>query len=163
MSGGGVVVTAGTVADLVPDRWWPVEVPGVGLLWDGIPVQVTLTWDADEPYEVSFKFRNGPTWVPWVVSRELVTLGLIENVEDLVEPFEDRRCGAGEGDVRFELLGNALLMSLCSPAGFARFLFNPAKVAGFLSETYRHTPLGSEQVSVDWDQLLVTDTPGGAA
>lgn len=162
MTGGQV--TREVTAELVNPRWWPVEVPGAGLLHAaGIPAQVVLTWDPAHPFEVQFEFYNGRQWVPWLVDRELVALGLIEPVEHLVEPFEDQRRPAGLGDVRFEPCADAVLMTLDSPSGHARFLFAPDGLATFLRETYRHTPLGAEQVAVDWDQLLLEPDTWGAA
>ncbi len=156
---GPVTVTGEGTAHLIPDRWWPVQVPGIGLLREGlVPVRVTLAWATEAPYEVVFRFRSGTGWVPWAVSRELVALGLLEPVEELIEPFEDQR--GGQGDVRFEPPIGGLLMVLDSPDGHARVLLDLDVIAGFLRETYRHIPLGAEQVHVP-DVEFFTSTAGG--
>jgi len=137
-------------AELLHERWWPCEVPGIGLLRTGsCLVHVTLSWDSRSPYEVQFRFHTGRRkWIDWIISRELVALALVEQVEHLVEPFDEDQRLASEGDVRFEWAAEALLMHLCSPSGYARILFEPASIAGFLRETYLHVELGAEQIEV---------------
>lgn len=144
------LVTADTTAHLLPNRFWPVEVPWGGILHPGgCPVRVQMWWSVQDPYAVNVEFHNGREWIPWRVDRGLLAVALVGPVthRELLGPV-------GEGDIQIDLWDQALILTLDSPSGHAAFLFNPDVVAGFLTDTYQVVQLGMEQLGVDWDAAL---------
>lgn len=144
-----MIVDLDVTAGLLPDGFWPIEVPWGGILYhEGRPVRVKMWWTDRDPYAVTFEFYNGRMWVPWRFDRDLLVFALIGPVT-----HRELMGQVGEGDVRMELWDSALIVTLDSPSGHAKFLFDPDLVADFLWATNLSVKIGTEP-TVDWDAGL---------
>lgn len=153
------VIEHQATACLLPPRWFPVQVPWGGILGPhGASVRVTLRWSADDPYAVTFEFRNGREPVPWVCDRWLLAAALIGPIT-----HRDLMGTVGEGDVRMDAYADALILTLDSPDGRARFWFDPDPLTDFLRATYAACQPGQEQqlAEPDWALLLPEQSTGG--
>jgi hypothetical protein len=108
-----------------------------------VAVRVDLTYDADDPLAVRAAFRTGGKPVCWLLGRDLLAAGL------------NGRAGHGDVQVR-PLPGRArrLLVSLSSPDGVALLRVDAAELAGFLDDTFRVVPQGTEYPATTVDAAL---------
>jgi len=104
-------------------------------------VPTTLHYSSENPYAVTARFRTGDGDVHWVFGRDLLA-------EGLTGP-------AGEGDVTVWPSrgsdGDVVCIALESPSGGALLEADPVHVRGFVDDTYRLVPLGSESGMLDLD------------
>lgn len=110
---------------------------------DGLPVSVTLSWSAEDPFAVGLVFthRSGP--VRWVVSRELLAAGL------------KGPAGLGEVSVRPALgAGCRIEVVLSSPRARARFTVARTALAAFLTETTKHEVVDLDSVLDHWLRVV---------
>ena len=129
-------------------------VPGAASL----PVRAELSYDASDPYAVTFAFHTsnagGGDVVDWTFARQLLTDGVTAPV--------------GQGDVQVWPSSDAgepvVCLSLSSPSGSALFEVPVPELVEFLTMTYAAVPTGSESDHVDVDaelaELLLIDPEG---
>lgn len=98
------------------------------------PMPAWWCWDRMDPLAVTVVFTAGAGWVEWVLSRQLLAVGL--------------HTPAGEGDVRLEPFVEDLLLTLDNGTHQAMLLLPGTTVAEFLASTYRRVRLGREHSAV---------------
>ncbi|MFK8910887.1 SsgA family sporulation/cell division regulator [Streptomyces sp. YS-3] len=111
----------------------------------GVPVPVTLTYDAADPLAVRMLFPAqvslDDTGVTWVFARNLIDRGL--------------RAPAGTGDVHVRPLDPArTVVELRSPDGTALLEFGTAALRRFLLLTYAVVSAEAENQDLDMDSAL---------
>jgi len=107
-----------------------------------VVVPTTFEYSSESPYAVTARFRTSDGDVQWVFGRDLLA-------EGLTGP-------AGEGDVTVWPSPGAsgddvVCLALESPSGGALLEADPLHVRGFLEDTYRLVPAGSESDLLDLD------------
>ena len=122
-----------------------------------LPVRAGLRYDQQDPYAVQVAFYTGASGqgdvVEWTFARSLLS-------EGMAGP-------AGDGDVQVwpsrSTAGPVTCLSLSSPSGRALFEVPLPELSGFLAETYRAVPAGTEGDHVDVEAelaLLLWAGPG---
>ena len=104
-----------------------------------------FSYDPADPFAVAAVFDTDGEQVRWTFARELLRLGLFE--------------AAGEGDVHVwssndERGEETVILELCSPDGESTLQASAVEVAGFLADTARAVPFGTESGHVDIDALV---------
>jgi hypothetical protein len=117
-----------------------------------VVVPTRLQYSSENPYAVTALFRTSDGDVGWIFGRDLLA-------EGLTGP-------AGEGDVTVwpsqGADGPIVCMALDSPSGGALLEADLDHVRGFLDDTYRLVPPGSESGLLDLDAeiaALLGDAP----
>jgi hypothetical protein len=110
-----------------------------------VPLPVTLSYDANDPYAVHAIFRTGSSeGVEWVFARELLARGSV--------------APCGDGDVRVwpaaEGSGDTVHIALASPDGEALLAAPAAELVAFVDRTYDVVPEGYESWHLDVDSAI---------
>ena len=145
----GVMEFSGTVAPLPVITSLTMEL--FAPLGAVAPVGVELSYDPADPFAVAAVFDTHGEQVRWTFARELLRLGLFEP--------------AGDGDVHVwpsdDVRGDeAVILELCSPDGESTLQASAVDVAGFLADTARAVPFGTESALVDIDALVAAILAG---
>jgi hypothetical protein len=116
-------------------------VPGEG----SVPLPVTLSYDASDPYAVHAIFRTGQSeGVEWVFARELLAEGAVGPT--------------GQGDVRVQPASEGdddiVHISLASPDGEALLAAPAVQLIDFVQRTYELVPIGYESMQLDVDGAI---------
>ncbi|MCL6551261.1 MAG: SsgA family sporulation/cell division regulator [Acidothermus cellulolyticus] len=116
-----------------------IEVTEFHLLLDGDSRVITarLHYDPADPYVITVHFDTGVTWV---LGRDLLADGLHMEI--------------GDGDVHLRPEGDQLFLTLRSPSGEALLAASRSAIAGFMADTERVVPRGTEHLRVDLDKEL---------
>ncbi|MGL5829771.1 MAG: SsgA family sporulation/cell division regulator [Angustibacter sp.] len=111
---------------------------------DGLPLESTLRYSADDPFAVEATFRAGSDAISWVLGRDLLNDGLMGE--------------SGEGDVRvwpaIEDRTRVVMLELTSPDGRALLAADAASLEAFLQRTYEAVPLGYEGEHLNLDRTI---------
>ena len=110
-----------------------------------VPLPVTLSYDAADPYAVHAIFRTGQSeGVEWVFARELLARGA--------------QGPCGDGDVRVWPAGDrgddAVHIALASPDGEALLAAPAGALVQFVERTYDVVPEGYESWHLDVDGAI---------
>jgi hypothetical protein len=114
-----------------------------------VPLPVTLSYDATDPYAVHAVFRTGQgDGVEWVFARELLAGGVVGMT--------------GEGDVRVwpadaepgSPAASAVNIALASPDGEALLAAPAGQLIDFVERTYDLVPEGCESLHLDVDATI---------
>jgi len=90
-----------------------------------VPLQVQLSYDAGDPLAFSMVFElDAQKSTPWAISRELLT-----------DAYTSPKASVGDGDVRFRVGSENVVVCLKSLSGHAHLCFPTQAVADFLEET----------------------------
>lgn len=105
----------------------------------------TFRYDTADPYAVTatFSANDDDEGVEWIFARELLALGLKNNV--------------GTGDVKVAPVpeyGDSISFSLLSDEGTAVLLFPLADISGFVEYTFRMVNWGDEGSKINMDAVL---------
>ncbi|RTL64029.1 MAG: SsgA family sporulation/cell division regulator [Pseudonocardiaceae bacterium] len=121
------------------------------------PIEIVLSYDSDEPYEVEFHFASAN--IRWFISRDLIINGL--------------ETSAGEGDVRVSthgtVGGDTTILTLSNQHHAPTdFTLDTHDLMGFLQLTEQMVPLGAETYQVqrqidrtDWTRLAAGGAEAG--
>lgn len=106
-----------------------------------VVVPTTLQYSSESPFAVTTLFRTSEGDVSWIFGRDLLADGLVDP--------------AGEGDVTIwpsrSAQGEIVCIALDSPSGGALLEADLRTVRGFLDDTYRLVPAGTESDLLDLD------------
>lgn len=110
-----------------------------------VPLPVTLSYEAADPYAVHAVFRTGQSeGVEWVFARELLANGATRPT--------------GQGDVRVwpaaDSFGGQVHIALASPDGEALLAAPAVELVEFVHRTYELVPEGQETLHLDVDGAI---------
>ncbi|MFF2146997.1 SsgA family sporulation/cell division regulator [Kitasatospora sp. NPDC058190] len=104
-------------------------------------MDVECCYRPEDPFAVELDFGADEQGTVWVVSREMLAVGLREP--------------AGDGDVHIEPGdGGEVFVALGGRAGVALLSAPAAALARFLAETEQLVPDGAEASHIDWDRCI---------
>lgn len=107
------------------------------------PVHCTWTYRPAAPLSVDVEFAMANSVsLTWTLSRDLLTTGLGSTF------------GCGEGDVRVHRNGENLVISLCSPSGYADVVVPARDVDTFLQRTFTMVARGEEEPWLNLDGVI---------
>ncbi|MFG2937681.1 SsgA family sporulation/cell division regulator [Streptomyces sp. NPDC048282] len=113
-------------------------------LYESLPLQARFSYDESLPLEVHVEFSNSAGGVvTWALSRDLLIAGMHQP--------------SGDGDVRIlppcpRHGGNGLWVLLQGRRGGALLEIRLAPVRRWIAGTLTSVPLGTEGLSMDWDE-----------
>lgn len=100
-----------------------------------VPVPCVLSYDPNEPFQVSMRFRTTGDGVEWIFSREIL-------IDALMQP-------TGDGDVRAWVNDDRFYMNFTSPEGTAR-VFGPLdEIESFVKNMLVMVPINGEVIDID--------------
>lgn len=110
------------------------------------PIVCTLSYDsATDPYAVSMKITLGADEVAtWLISREFLNDGRVSL----------KQCGSGDVKMMWSPQRDAVAVCLHNLDGHAHLDLPWQQVGRFMSETFRDTPLGDENVDAQLDEAI---------
>ncbi|MEV0066670.1 SsgA family sporulation/cell division regulator [Amycolatopsis sp. NPDC050768] len=116
------------------------------LLGDG-HATISASYDASEPYAITFGFDAVQPGLEWAISRELLSDALIYGA-------------AGVGEVKVTARGDLVVLGLSNPDGTGAVVLRRDDVAALVAKTHQMVRPGCESRFLDWSDTA--EFPGVA-
>ncbi|MEV0066130.1 SsgA family sporulation/cell division regulator [Amycolatopsis sp. NPDC050768] len=108
---------------------------------------ISASYDASEPYAITFGFDAVQPGLEWLISRELLSDALIYGT-------------AGDGDLKVTARGDLVVLGMSTPSGTGAIVLRRDDVDALIAATHRIVRPGQESEHLDWSDTV--EFPGVA-